>query len=213
MATTKPTTNKFDAHGFISRISKKGLASPNKFKVRITFPTKIRHSTTSFNNNNDMNLMVESVDLAGRNINSTINIEYGIRREIAYNAPAYDPVNIVFLCSQDMAEKRALEKWNQSIVNTSFGSDVEYYDNYIGAVEVSVWSKDLLKKEYTVTYREAYPKVINAIPLSHATTNAAMKVTATFVYSFYETTDISGGGTTAAREARSDQAADASSPF
>ena len=195
MATTKPTTNKFDAHGFISRISKKGLASPNKFKVRISFPTgNLSHSLTSLNGNNDMNLMVESVDLAGRNINSTINIEYGIRREIAYNAPAYDPVNIVFLCSQDMAEKRALEKWNQSIVNTSFGSDVEYYDNYIGAVEVSVWSKDLLKKEYTVTYREAYPKVINAIPLSHTTTNAAMKVTATFVYSFYETSDISGGG-------------------
>ena len=195
MATTKPTTNKFDAHGFISRISKKGLASPNKFKVRISFPTgNLSHSLTSLNGNNDMNLMVESVDLAGRNINSTINIEYGIRREIAYNAPAYDPVNIVFLCSQDMAEKRALEKWNQSIVNTSFGSDVEYYDNYIGAVEVSVWSKDLLKKEYTVTYREAYPKVINAIPLSHTTTNAAMKVTATFVYSFYETTDVKGGG-------------------
>lgn len=193
---TEPTTtNKFDAHGFISRISKKGLASPNKFKVRISFPTgNLSHSLTSLNGNNDMNLMVESVDLAGRNINSTINIEYGIRREIAYNAPAYDPVNIVFLCSQDMAEKRALEKWNQSIVNTSFGSDVEYYDNYIGAVEVSVWSKDLLKKEYTVTYREAYPKVINAIPLSHTTTNAAMKVTATFVYSFYETSDISGGG-------------------
>ena len=36
--------------------------------------------------------------------------------------------------------------------------------------------------------------MINAIPLSHATTNAAMKVTATFVYSFYETSDISGGG-------------------
>ena len=191
MTEPKTTTNKFDAHGFISQISKKGLASPNKFKVRITFPPK---TMSSYNGNNDMNLMVESVDLAGRNINSTINIEYGIRREIAYNAPAYDPVNIVFLCSQDMAEKRALEKWNQSIVNTSFGSDVEYYDNYIGAVEVSVWSKDLLKKEYTVTYREAYPKVINAIPLSHTTTNAAMKVTATFVYSFYETSDISGGG-------------------
>ena len=183
-------TNAFDTHGFISRISKKGLASPNKFKVKITFPTK---TMQSYNSNNDMNLMVESVDIAGRNISSTINIEYGIRREIAYNAPAYDPINIVFLCSQDMAEKRALEKWNQSIVDTTFGSDVAYYDDYIGAVEVSVLSKDLQKKEYTVTYREAYPKVINAIPLSHSTTNAAMKVTATFVYSFYETTDICGG--------------------
>ena len=192
-------TNPLDTHGFISRISKKGLASPNKFKVKITFPTK---TMQSYNSNNDMNLMVESVDIAGRNISSTINIEYGIRREIAYNAPAYDPINIVFLCSQDMAEKRALEKWNQSIVDTTFGSDVAYYDDYIGAVEVSVLSKDLQKKEYTVTYREAYPKVINAIPLSHSTTNSAMKFTATFVYSFYETTDISGGSQASAAAAK-----------
>ena len=195
MTEPKTTTNKFDAHGFISRISKKGLASPNKFKVRISFPTgNLSHSLTSLNGNNDMNLMVESVDIAGRNVQSTINIEYGIRREVAYNAPAYDPLNITFLCSQDMYEKRALEKWNHSIVNTTFGSDVGYYDDYIGSVEVCVLSKDLKRKEYKVTYREAYPKTINAINMNHATTNSTLKVTASFVYAFYETSDSNISG-------------------
>ena len=187
-------TNAFNTQGFISRISKKGLASPNKFQVYIRFPTK---NLTAYSANQDLNLMVESVDLAGRNINSTINIEYGIRREVAYNAPAYDPLNITFLCSQDMYEKRALEKWNHSIVNTTSGSDVGYYDDYIGSVEVCVLSKDLKRKEYKVTYREAYPKTINAINMNHATTNSTLKVTASFVYAFYETSDsnISGAET------------------
>ena len=177
-------TNTFDTQGFIGRITKKGLASPNKFEVYITFPTK---TLTSYNANHDMNLMVESIDIAGRNINSTINIEYGIRREVAYNAPAYDPLNITFLCSQDMYEKRALEKWNHSIVNTTAGSDVGYYDDYIGSVKVCVLNKDLQTKEYEVTYREAYPKTINAIQMNHATTNSTLKVTASFVYAYYET--------------------------
>ena len=183
-------TNTFNTQGFISRISKKGLASPNKFQVDIRFPTK---NLTAYSANQDLNLMVESVDIAGRNVQSTINIEYGIRREVAYNAPAYDPLNITFLCSQDMYEKRALEQWNHSIVNTTYGSDVGYYDDYIGSVEVCVLSKDLKRKEYKVTYREAYPKTINAINMNHATTNSTLKVTASFVYAFYETSDIKLG--------------------
>ena len=177
---------KFSASEFASNIAKKGLASPNKFKVRIKFPNSLTSPPLD-----ELNLMVENVDLAGRNVNSAINIEYGIRREVAYNAPAYDPLNITFLCSQDMSEKRSLERWNNHIVKINNGFDVEYYDNYIGAVTVQVLNKQDLSLEYEVDYKEAYPKVINAIPLNHSTTNQTMRVTASFVYSYYETPETS----------------------
>ena len=173
---------KFSASEFASNIAKKGLASPNKFKVRIKFPNSLTSPPLD-----ELNLMVENVDLAGRNVNSAINIEYGVRREVAYNAPAYDPLNITFLCSQDMSEKRSLERWNNHIVKINNGFDVEYYDNYIGAITVQVLNKQDLSVEYEVDYKEAYPKVINAIPLNHSTTNQTMRVTASFVYSYYET--------------------------
>ena len=177
---------KFSASEFASNIAKKGLASPNKFKVRIKFPNSLTSPPLD-----ELNLMVENVDLAGRNVNSAINIEYGVRREVAYNAPAYDPLNITFLCSQDMSEKRSLERWNNHIVKINNGFDVEYYDNYIGAITVQVLNKQDLSVEYEVEYKEAYPKVINAIPLNHSTTNQTMRVTASFVYSYYETPETS----------------------
>ena len=176
----------FSLSQFSSNIAKKGLASPNKFKVRIKFPNTLTSPPLD-----ELNLMVENVALAGRNVNSAINIEYGIRREVAYNAPAYDPLNITFLCSQDMSEKRSLERWNNHIVKINNGFDVEYYDNYIGAITVQVLNKQDLSVEYEVDYKEAYPKVINAIPLNHSTTNQTMRVTASFVYSYYETPETS----------------------
>lgn len=173
----------FSLSEFSSNIAKKGLASPNKFRIRFTMPSVVNNPKEEFN------LMVETVDLAGRNVNSAINIEYGIRREIAYNAPAYDPLNITFLCSQDMSEKRKLEEWNNHIVKVHSGFDVEYYDNYTGSVTVDVLDKNL-KSTYYVEYLEAYPKVINSIPFNHTTTNQTVRVTASFVYSYYRTSDI-----------------------
>ena len=171
----------FSVSEFTSNIAKKGLASPNKFRIHVRPPTSLM--TTR----DELNLMVENVDLAGRNINSAINIEYGVRREVAYNAPAYDPLNVTFLCSQDMAEKIMLERWNNHVVKINEGFDVEYYDNYVGSVTVQVLNKHDLSVEYEVRYLEAYPKVINSIPLNHSTTNQTMRVTARFVYSYYET--------------------------
>ena len=173
----------FSLSQFSSNIAKKGLASPNKFRIRFTMPSVVNNPKEEFN------LMVENVDLAGRNVNSAINIEYGVRREVAYNAPAYDPLNITFLCSQDMSEKRKLEEWNNHIVKVHSGFDVEYYDNYTGSVTVDVLDKNL-KSTYYVEYLEAYPKVINSIPFNHTTTNQTVRVTASFVYSYYRTSDI-----------------------
>ena len=173
----------FSLSEFSSNIAKKGLASPNKFRIRFTMPSVVNNPKEEFN------LMVENVDLAGRNVNSAINIEYGVRREVAYNAPAYDPLNITFLCSQDMAEKEKLEQWNNHIVKVNSGFDVEYYDNYIGSVKVEVLDKQSLKTKYWVEYLEAYPKVINSIPFNHSTTNQTVRVTASFVYSYYLTAE------------------------
>ena len=172
----------FSLSEFSSNIAKKGLASPNKFRIRFTMPSVVNNPKEEFN------LMVENVDLAGRNVNSAINIEYGVRREVAYNAPAYDPLNITFLCSQDMSEKRKLEEWNNHIVKVNRGFDVEYYDNYIGSITVDVLDKNL-KSRYYVEYLEAYPKVINSIPFNHTTTNQTVRVTASFVYSYYLTAE------------------------
>ena len=108
---------------FAGKVSQFGLASPNKFKVEFQgIPVGI--------NDRQLDFMCEQVDIAGRSVQSVMNLEYGIRREIAYNAPSYNPLNLTFVCTGEFKEKRILDQWNNLIVDSTTGFDVAYYDTY-----------------------------------------------------------------------------------
>ena len=81
-----------DVENFTARISTMGLASPNKFEVDISFPNIVGIGEI-------LNLMCETATIAGRTVQSMLDIQYGIRREIAYGAPQYTPLSLTFLCS------------------------------------------------------------------------------------------------------------------
>ena len=182
----------FNVTGFASNIAKYGLASPNKFKVSFT------SISTNMNDSDiiELALMCESVSLAGRSIQSIMDLRYGQRREIAYNAPVYPPINLTFLCSEDYREKDFFDRWNNSIVNSSNGFDVAYYDNYTGSMEIETLTREGSsgglgrKSTYKMTYHEAYPKDVTAIELSHSTQNSTAKFTVTMNYSKWTTDSI-----------------------
>ena len=69
-------------------------------------------------------VQVDAYYLAGRQVQSTMELQYGLRREIAYNAPTYNPVSITFLCTENMDEKRILDKWNNMCVAANSNFDV-----------------------------------------------------------------------------------------
>ena len=179
----------FNLDGFTGTIGKYGLASPNKFEVAIFGPGTI-------SSGEEINLMCESVSLAGRSIQSIMDLRYGQRREIAYNAPVYPPINLTFLCSEDYREKDFFDRWNNSIVNSSNGFDVAYYDNYTGSMEIETLTREGKsgglgrKSTYKMTYHEAYPKDVTAIELSHSTQNSTAKFTVTMNYSKWTTDSI-----------------------
>ena len=175
----------FNLDGFTGTIGKYGLASPNKFEVAIFGPGTI-------SSGEEINLMCESVSIAGRNVQSIMELRYGQRREIAYNAPVYAPINLTFLCTEKYREKDYFDRWNNSIVNSANGFDVAYYNDYIGSMTVTTLDKDGKKydKSYVIKYEEVYPKEIAAIELNHTTTNATVKLTVTMNYSKWTTESI-----------------------
>ena len=173
----------FDVEDFTSVIATKGLASSNKFEVAIYFPNGLSDS--------NLNLMCDTVSIAGKNIQSTADIQYGIRREVAYNAPTYEPITLSFYCTEELREKKLLDEWQGTIVRTNSAAnatvgasfDVGYYDDYareskIVVTKLNVSGLPVYKHEYL----EVYPKTVSSIELSHATASAPMKVTATFNY-------------------------------
>jgi hypothetical protein len=177
----------FGVTDFTGVISSRGLASSNKFEVDVFFPQT--------GSKKEINLMCDTATIAVNNIQTTADIQYGIRREIAYGAPTYDPLTLTFYCTEELLEKRELDKWQQRMVKTSAikgnnngGTfDVGYYDDYakdtkIVVTKLSVTGSTVYKHEY----REAYPKTISAIELSHGTSSGPMKVSATFNYIYWK---------------------------
>ena len=175
----------FSVTDFTGVIASKGLASSNKFEVDIFFQDGISKK--------EMNLMCDSATIAGKNIQSVADIQYGVRREVAYGAPTFEPLTLTFYCTETLAEKTLLDNWQQKMVATSAISgtnggtfDVGYYDDYAKNSKIVVTKLDVTGKTiYKHEYRETYPKTVTAIQLSHGTSSAPIKVSATFNYIYW----------------------------
>ena len=186
-------TAHFSVANFSSKIASSGLASPNKFEVvftRIPIEVKGVDPTTQ------LSIMCDQCSLAGRDVQAVLDLQYGIRRQVVYNAPAYTPLSLSFICTDNMEEKRILDKWNNKCVNTTKGFDVAYYDDYVGHLDVYVLDRSGKKRTYHMHYHEVYPKTVTAVELNHGTTNATLRVTAEMQYAYWSTSDIwAPGGT------------------
>jgi hypothetical protein len=176
----------YNVQNFATTIATRGLASPNKFQVNFS---KIPSRALGEGTYEDLNLMCESVTLAGRNVQSLLDRQYGLNREVAYNGPTYNPITLSFLCTQDYREKRIFDRWNNMVVDISKGYDVAYYVNYIGEMTVSALDVQG-KKTYEMTYVECWPKTVNSIELNHSTTNTPVRMTVEMAYAYWTTTDI-----------------------
>jgi len=185
MAEPTPTMG---VSGFAARIAKGGLASPNKFEVE--FSGAAIEAVKGNMDIKTLNIMCESVSLAGRTVQSILDRQYGVNREVAYNGPTYTPVTLSFLCSSDYSEKKLFDRWNDKIVSIKNAWDVEYYDNYTGRMTVKTLDRDGVTVTHTQIYHECYPKTVAAIELNHSTQNSAVRLTVEMQYAFWETLDL-----------------------
>jgi hypothetical protein len=186
MAETAATT---DVSKFSSIISKHGLASPNKFEVNFS---SIPVLSTAADHSSQLNIMCDQCSLAGRNVEAVLDLQYGIRRQVVYNAPQYTPLSLSFLCSEEMHEKRILDQWNNICVPVSGknGFHVAYYDYYVGELEIFVLDRSAKTRTYKMKYHEVYPKTVTAVELNHGTTNATLRVTAEIQYAYWTTDTV-----------------------
>ena len=174
--------SEFNVDDFTSVIATKGLASSNKFEVAIHFPSAIREK--------NLELMCDTVSIAGKSINDTPDVQYGIKRAIAYAVPVFGPISLSFYCTEKLEERKILDEWQNIIVNTGTNGTIGnynlgYYDDYaksskIVVTKLSVSGDPVFKLEYV----EVFPKNISNIELSHGASSGTMKVTAEFNYAF-----------------------------
>jgi hypothetical protein len=185
-------TAQFDVSNFSSTIATNGLASPNKFEVIF----RAIPGVSGASDLKQLSLMCDQCSLAGRDVQAVLDLQYGIRRQVVYNAPAYTPLSLSWLCTDKMDEKRILDEWNNRCVSVSGGFNVAYYNDYIGELDIYVLDRSGKNRTYHMHYHEVYPKTVTAVELNHGTTNATLRVTAEIQYAFWTTNSIHLGSST-----------------
>lgn len=190
--------------------NREGYAKPNRYEVEIYFPNmvnlQIGKSATeealdtitnlitadTFDGQRKMSLRCNQVSFPGKTLRSvpTTEMDYGPEREVAMGA-IFGEVSLSFYATSDMREHMLLNKWQEHIFNTKreIGSinsdphvyDVEYYQNYVGQIDVYQLN-ELNERTYAVSIHECYPKGLNAIEFGHGNMNEISKVSASFVF-------------------------------
>ena len=135
--------------------------------------------------NKDRNLTIrcDNITMPGRNLRTVMNGNvYGPPHEMV-QGQTFAEVAATFYMGSDMAERYFFEEWQKVTYNPDT-YDINYYKEYVGAVEIYALNE---KDERTMGIRleEAFPKTIDAVPFSHASSNAINKVGVSFAYRYW----------------------------
>lgn len=166
----------FNVSDFRANITGTGSRSVSKqshYEVVINLPKKIELSNRSRNAFDSFRFRVESAELPGRAIQTTPHktTGYGLATKFGYDV-TYSDVGLTFLCGADLGEKSFFQAWQSSIIgNHSRNQDIRrhqslgYYDDYTGSIGIIQYDESG-KAVYTMALAEAYPVVVNSLPLS-----------------------------------------------
>ena len=185
-----------DLRNFISSINTDhGHALQDKFEAIISLPTDRSGSTTTawagaINkfNLSDISLRIESINLPGRNLDTTSDTNiYGPTREVVNGVSYAEDISIVFLASSDLRERKFFEEWQNRAINPATW-DIGYYNDYVGIIEIYLMDKNG-KRLFGVKLHEAFPKTIGPTPLSNAQKNTLIKIEVSFAFRYWTPID------------------------
>ena len=185
-----------------------GVASPNRYEV-IIHPPKVGlggtfsedplfwslNLLTSTREIAEVGLRCESINLPGRNLNTTDDATiYGPRRTVVDGAGFDDIIEMTFTASQDMRERVFFEKWQHAAFDQETWN-VNFYWDYVGSVDIYILDKSKDENRmYGLKLFECFPKTIGPTSLSYATTNEAIKFNVSMNFRYWKSLDLNMGG-------------------
>ena len=170
-------TNQFSIAGFISRISDRGLARTNKFRVIFTPP----YAGGESEDYRQISLNCESAEIPGRDLTTSDTRIYGPSFKTPYMT-SYNDISFTFLCDAALVEKRVFDEW-LSMVNPRNTFDFEYRDSYTSTVVIEQLADNQLTT-YSCRLIDAYPIQVNAIPVNWSDDNF-QRVTISMTYRYW----------------------------
>ena len=181
--------------------SNNGYAQPNRFEILLLAPSKRALPPNSGAQDNihagierksdvrSISLRCDSISLPGRNLSAMTDSNiYGPTREIVEGVTYAEDINIVFNGSSGLDERVFFENWQRQAFNEETW-DVQYYNDYIGEVEIYLLDKQE-QRRYGLKLHEAFPKTIAANELSMGSSGEIIKTTVGFAFRFWTALSI-----------------------
>ena len=163
--------------------SDEGYAIPNRFEVMIFPPAGVLGGAR------EVSLRCETTTLPGRNLTTLTDSNiYGPTREIVEGVTFAEDINIVFNGSSGLDERVFFENWQRQAFNEETW-DVEYYNDYVGEVEIYLLDKQE-QRRYGLKLHEAFPKTIASNDLSMGSSGEIIKTSIGFTFRFWTALNI-----------------------
>ena len=216
-----PGMNQATAIGnFMSQINRgEGVARANRFLIRL-FPPEYKASKpndsrsmikaamaaikTSRGNNvlessqmtRNVELMCTQVKLPHRDILTTNYVTYGPGRKLPYAYAYGATIDCMFMGDKFLRQRAFFENWQSKMYDQS-SHNLEYYDSYIGSMEIyqlgqfrqtdELHPNDNTRLTYGVRLHEVYPETIGEITYQAMTDDMIpMDIPITFAYRTWE---------------------------
>ena len=165
---------------FSERLSSKGVAQPNKYRIHFTG----QGPSTAGGWDGAIGLMCQGIEFPGQNLMSNPDMmRYGPPRE-AVSGVSYGSITAEFVCNYQMYEKRWFEAWQNQCMNFNTW-EPNYYKDYTGELKIYQLDRDNAAT-YVVELFEVYPKTITAQALSNSTNDSYHTLSVELMYHHWE---------------------------
>lgn len=173
-----------------------GVAKQSHYEMFIFTPQNIQLSDNGRKAGGDvLRFKIESAEIPGRSIVTSDYKQhgFGLTSKVGYGV-VYPDVSVTMVCDKQLNEKRLFTSWQSMIVGNhsrqqdiKFYSSIGYYNNYVsGAVIVQYDQEGNIT--YTLGLQEAYPIIVNSLPLNWGS-EELHKLTVQFTYKYFQELD------------------------
>ena len=188
-----------------------GFAKPNRFLVDFVLPSGVFSTSSSLGEGDEiifeeevknstragemqkntqiqrgLRAFCESVEMPGRNLDTTSFRTYGPKREIVYSQSFSGEVTLTFYTDKFLRQRTFFEMWQRAAFDEGT-NNVHFYDEYVGAIRVYqlgafAENNDRDRISYGVHLYECFPKAINAVNYNQGANDEIQKVSVTFAF-------------------------------
>jgi hypothetical protein len=162
------------------------LARPSRFDVYIPIPgglfQYIRMDDQSLSAARTLHYRCENAQLPGKTIATTEQKIYGAVEKYPY-LTTYNDIDLTFIVSDDMGEKKFFDTW-MNFINPTLSNNFRYKSEYATNVLINQYNVTNTNT-YSVQLIEAYPISVNQLDLDWSN-DGYHKLNVTFAYTRWE---------------------------